>query len=240
MRSHATVLPPACLGLALLAFTAAPTSAGTPRLYLSWHAPYGSPRASDTLSVPCGTEGGPDTLYLTFETGANSGQFIGIDSKLYFRAAVGDTLGPHWQAGDQNIQVQFSTDSVPGCTRPWRGAVWAAYSYYDRTMGSGRLQISNIRPPQRAVAVSDSVPYLYGRLLLARPPAGLPRCDQPICIEWAFAEFLMDTTLQTVTMAAREGRPLVTLNWSRKAVCAASPEPAAKPKRPEAWRPKGK
>ncbi|HEY3216562.1 MAG TPA: hypothetical protein VGK93_08730 [Candidatus Eisenbacteria bacterium] len=243
MTARTAFLPLACLGSALLILTATLASAGAPRLYLSWHAPYGAARASDTLSVTAGTEGGQDTLYLTFETGTHSEQFVGIEGTLYFRAPVGDTLGPHWRAGDENIQAQFTTDSVPGCTRPWRGAQALSFNFYDYTSGSGRLRLSHVRPRTRPVTVRDSVPYLYARLLLARPPAGLPRSDQPMCIEWATAEFLMDTTggPEPPVAAGRGGHPLVSLNSRGGAVCSASmPEPPAKPKRPEVRRPKAK
>jgi hypothetical protein len=204
---------------------------GSPRLHLSWHAPYGAPRAAEVLTSSCG-DGGRDTLFLTFETGMDTTAFLGMESELLFRAPAGDTLGDRWADGS-NMDVLFPLDSIPGCTRPWRGAQSMSFTYFDRSLGSARLRLSNVRPPQVPVAVRDSTLYLYARVLIRHPPAGTPGCDQPICVEWSRAEMLADTTAESTVMADRGSRPFVSVNSPGGAVCAPfrpEPPPAAEPR----------
>ena len=220
----------------LALFAASPAWSIEPRLYLAWHAPYGTTRATEALSARCG-DGGTDTLYLTFETGVDTTQFCGIEGTVFFRAPVGDSLNAYWNALQNEVQVLFASDSIPGCTRPWRGSMSMSFSFYDHTRGSGRLQLSHVRPPAHPVAVRDSLQYFYARVLIPHPPAGLPRCDQPICIEWAQAQFLMDVTAQSSVMAGKQGRPFVSMNSRRGEACAPF-KPEFPAKKPAAWQPK--
>lgn len=213
---------------------------GAPRIYLSWRAPYGSPGASDTLTTACGRGGEKDTLYLTFETGEDSGGYFGTEAVLYFRAPVGDTLGPHWWFDRKNLEVQFVADSVPGCVMPWQSTISMMTSFYDRSPGSGRLRLSNIRPISLPVVVRDSVPYFYARILIPRPRADVPRCDQPICVEWFIAEVCTDTTATAQKFSGPGGNRFISWNSPNGEVCssfrslapATARAPAAKPKKP--------
>ncbi len=204
-----------------------------PQLFLSWRAPYGSPRAAESVTAACGDTATADTLYLTYLTGRDSQFFVGVEATVYFRAATGDTLGPFWQfdKGSDGLHVEFNADSVPGCTRPWKGGTGFGGQVYDRTAGSGRLRLFNVLPIGQPVPVRDSTLYLLARFLLRHPPARLPRCDQPICIEWATGELVLDST--AVTKASRGGSRFVAWNSPKGPVC--SP---FRPQGPEPWKPK--
>jgi len=234
------------LGLCLALFlVAASARADAPRVFLSWHAPFGLPRATDTLTTACG-DGGQDTLFLTFETGADTTTFLGLEAMLLMRAPFGQTLSERWNT-EECAGVVFPGDSIPGVTRPWRGSMSLNFTFYDRTQGSGRLRLSNVRPPSRPVAVRDSVPYLYARVLFPHPPAGTPGWDQPVCIEWADSEFLMDTTSRSSTIVHYSGHRYVSMNSPGGAVCepflpsvTSEEKPAVKPARRKPGKPKGK
>ena len=212
------------LGLALalpLPLLPAVARCADPTIYLSWHAPYGTPGATDTLMAPCGDGGRKDTLYLTFKTGRSTGGFFGLDGTLVFHAPIQDTLSAHWWFEQQHLEVQFSTDSIPGITRAWRGPLSMTTTYFDRTAGSGRLRLMNVRPTMFPVWVRDSVQYFFCRILVPRPSAEMLRCDQPLCIEWTESEVYLDTTTQTTAMASRiDSHRFVSWNSPNGKVCA--------------------
>jgi hypothetical protein len=214
MKNVLRVLP--VLALALSCVWAAPASAAKPRLYLSWHAPYGSLRASDTLSVRP-SDGGKDTLYLTFESGQSWSKFYGFLGTLLFHTAVGDSLEDQW-LDERNIETDFMTDSIPPARRMWRGTASTRFSFYDFFRSSGRLKISSVRHPAWPVAIQDSVPYLVARVMIAHPSADIRRWNQPICVEWTDAEFLPDSTGVTTVHSGPEGRPFVSMN-SATSIC---------------------
>src|SRR3989442_11230866 len=80
------------VALVLLA-SASIARADDPQIYLTWHAPFGQPGATDTLSAPAGTTRA-DTLWLSFDSGKSSPTFIGFNGTLIFHPAQGDTLAP--------------------------------------------------------------------------------------------------------------------------------------------------
>ena len=224
----------------LLAFALPATAA--PKLFMSWHAPYGMPGATDNVMSTCG-DGGRDTLFLTFVTGMDTTRFEGLESILFLRAPVGQTLSRRWE-DERFVEVYFPSDSIPGVTRMWQGALNMTFAYYDRTTGSGRLRLSNTRPPVRAVAVRDHTPYLYARVLFSHPPAGTEGCDQPICIEWASGEMMVDSTATSV-LSKHGGHEYVSMNSPDGAVCQAynfsstSPEPPKAPPAKKSTKKKG-
>jgi hypothetical protein len=204
-------------------------------VYLSWRAPYGHPGASDTLTAPCGDGTEKDTLYLTFETGEYSDGFFGVEGILFIRAPAGELLSPHWFFDKRNLEVQYYvSDSIPGATQPWQGLLSMTTSFYDRTSGSGRLRLSNIRPIKLPVTVRDSVQYFFARIPIPRPLAGVERCNQPICIEWFAAEVCVDSTGTKQKYAGRGGNRFVSWNSPGGAICgefrpeAVTPAPAPK------------
>jgi hypothetical protein len=208
----------ALLALVILGAQEPADAAGKPRLYLSWHAPYGAPRASDTLWIRSG-DGGKDTLYLTFESAEDWRQFYGLVATIFFRTAVGDSLADPWLE-EKNLETNLMTDSIPGVRRLWRGTQSTRYSFYDFSRGSGRLRLSNVRSPVSAVPIAKDVPYLFARVMVAHPASGVPFWNQPICVQWSDAEFLPDSSGGITVHAGREGRPFVSMN-SAGQVCEA-------------------
>src|SRR5262245_46036945 len=113
----ATPVTPRVALLLLLLAMAAPARAGEPRLFATWKAPYGQPRATGQLTYACADTSRRDTLFLTYTTGKDSPFFIGLEAQLYMRAASGDSLQDFWKLdgpGANNVMVDFSTDSIPG------------------------------------------------------------------------------------------------------------------------------
>lgn len=215
MKIHASFAPWPVAALALL-LVSSMAAASPPKLYMAWHAPYGMPGATDNVQSACG-DGGRDTLFLTFETGMDTTRFDGLESVLFLRAPAGTLLSRRWE-DERFVEVYFPSDSIPGVTRMWRGALNMTFAYYDRTSGSGRLRLSNTRPPVRAVAVRDHTPYFFARVLFSHPPAGTEGCDQPICIEWASGEIAVDSTGSTIP-SAHGGHEYVTMNSPNGTVC---------------------
>jgi hypothetical protein len=212
-----------------------------PRAYLSWHAPYGSPGASDTLMAPGSDGSRKDTLYVTFQTGRTSGDFVGAEAILLFRAALHDTLSPHWWFDQKNLEVQFAVDSIPGATRAWSAPLSMMMTFYDRSSGSGRLRLSNVRPSSMPVAVRDSVRYFYARILVPRPPAAVMGGDRPICIQCTQMEMILigasaDSTLEI----GREGHRFTSWNSRDAKVCADYRDDLPPPAASAAEAPKGK
>ena len=215
-----------------------------PRLYLSWHAPYGALGAKDTLSVRPG-DGGRDTLFLSFETGADWPTFCGLGGQLYFRAPAGAALASHW-LDEMNVEFQFATDSIPGYSRMWRGTQSMRYSYWSTERGSGLLRFGNARPTTYPLKARDHLPYLCARVMVDHPPADAAEATQPICVEWAQAEFFTDTTGVSALKSGRTGHPFASMNSPSGAVCepfmptdmVKATKPADEPKKPA--KPKGK
>ena len=234
MTATSRVLLAVVLALPLALATPASSSI-EPRLYMAWHAPYGSPRATSNVTMTCG-DGGADTLYLTFETGVDTTQFVGLECSVFVRPQGGDTLSDHWRNLDSGIETQFLADSIPGYPRPWRGSLSMNFSFFDVVNGMCRLQLSHMRPPQRAVAVRDSVPYLYARVLFPHPPAGGPRCGQPLCFQWAMGQFIMDSTASSSVYGTMRDPSFVSWNSPGGAVCGAF-KPVQAGKKPEPWKP---
>lgn len=200
--------------LLTLLLSASTGQADPPRLYMAWHAPYGTPGATDNVMSHCG-DGGRDTLFLTFETGRDTTRLDGLESILYLRAPAGQPLSRRWE-DERFIEVYFPSDSIPGVTRMWQGALSMNFAFYDKTSGSGRLRLSQTRP--RPVALRDHTPYLYARVLISHPPGDTEGCDQPICIEWATGQMVVDTTASSI-LSGHAGHEYVTINSPNGAVC---------------------
>jgi hypothetical protein len=199
---------------------------------MSWKAPFGQPRASDTLSVACGDSTARDTLFLTYVTGRTSRFFVGLEATVYVRAQEGDTLPPFWQldgAGSNSVRVEFSTDSPPGSVRPLKGQGFSG-SFHDRTTGSGRLRLVQVVPYSQLEPVQDSTQYFLARMIFSRP-SDASLCARPICLEFAAAEFALDSTF--TTMSGRAGSRFASWNSPKGRVC----DPF-RPQGPAPWRPK--
>jgi len=214
--------------------------ASPPLLYASWGAPWGTPRAQAQLMAPCGTEATYDTLYLTFDPGRDAPTLFGMTGEVYFRALSPDTLGPLWSFNerpetDNNFEVEFPTpnESNWGAPSPWRGSGFGAKKY-DRTPGSGRLQIVYAVPEQVASPVKAGQRYALARIIVPRGERSMGRCEQPVCVEWATAGITFDTDKGETDAARQGGSRFATWNSKSGRSCADYTGIVA----PSSWKPK--
>jgi hypothetical protein len=197
-----------------------------PTLYVSWGAPWGTPRAKAMVSAPCGAEAAYDTLYLTFDPGRSSPTFFGLMGEVYFRATAPDTLGPLWSFNDRpeienNFDVQFPgpRDSTWGAPSPWKGQGFGAKKY-DRTAGTGRLQIVYAVPEQVTGPVTAGKRYTFARVIVPRGVTSMGRCVQPVCIEWATAGVTFEVDAGEVDAVRQGGSRFATWNSKDGRSCA--------------------
>jgi hypothetical protein len=162
--------------------------ADSARLYLTWNAPYGMPRASRSHFPRAHDPTSADTLWLSFLPGRTSEGFLGFSADLYFRAAHGDTLGPWWhmESSGQNpneLRVEFGPDAETfPQPQPWAVGGTGGVRLY-RTPASGRLNINFAVPYMDAVPIAPDSVYTLCRVVLQHHRV-LPGCSQPVCIEW--------------------------------------------------------
>ena len=204
------------------------------RLYLTWHAPFGQPGATDQIMAACGDTTAKDTLYMCFDPGRDVDHFQSLTATLYFWAAGGDTLDPHWKFGEgrsfRRLEVQFAPGGVPGAEPAWPASTFAA-SGYGSTRASGKLLILAAGPAGQGWPLKGGQPYVAARLLVPRPAARSRGCDRPVCIEWSLALLgLGGGQLPEV----KSGQRFVSWNSRGGKVCAPMREFAA----PPPWQPK--
>jgi hypothetical protein len=221
--------------------TSVATPVSAPLLYASWGAPWGTPRARDRQIAPCGAEAAYDTLYLTFDPGRNSPTLYGLMAEVYFRSSSPDTLGPLWSFNDRpeienNLAVEFPAvfDSARwGAPIPWKGQGFGAKKY-DRTPGSGHLQIVYAVAEQIAAPVTNGRRYAFARLIIPRGIADLGRCEQPVCVEWATAGLTFVVDAGEVDATRQGGSRFATWNSKDGRSCADYTGILA----PSGWKPK--
>lgn len=156
------------------------------RLYLTWRAPYGQPRATENIMAPCGDSTKVDTLWMTFDPGKPAPGFLGMTGFLAIHPFPGDTLDAYWNFGEgqkvRRLRVQLDPDSVPGMRSAWKTKGMGGFGYFHSpTLGSIRMV--------QAVAMQMSGPiepglYPLARVLVPRPAASSGPCSHPVCIEW--------------------------------------------------------
>jgi len=170
-----------------------PTHVAPPdaRIYLTWHAPYGQPGATDQLVAACGDTSSKDTLYMCFDPGRDAPAFLGFQTTVYFWAATGEPLGEHWKFGEgpdyHGLEVQITPDSVPG-VEPARLPSQFHFSGYSSTPSSGKLLMIAADAADQGQPVKARRLYAAARVLVPRPALKTSGCDRPICIEWSIAE----------------------------------------------------
>lgn len=204
------------------------------RLYLTWHAPFGQAGATDQLMAACGDTTAKDTLYMCFDPGMDVEGFQSFTATLYFWAAGGDTLDPHWKFGEgrsfTRLEVQFAPEGVPGAEPAWPASAFAA-SGYSSTIASGKLRMVAAGPDGRGWPLKGGKPYVAARLLVPRPALKGRGCDRPVCIEWSLALLgLGGGRLPEV----KTGHRFASWNSKGGKVCAPMREFAA----PPPWQPK--
>jgi len=195
------------------------------RLYLTWDAPWGLPRASSVKRPRSHDPRSADTLWLSMLPGRTGPGFLGFTAEVYFHAAAGDTLGPWWhlERGALNggeISIECGPDPTIPLRQPWRYS-GTVISKLDHTPSSARLRILFAVPYTDAVPVKPDSVYALCRVVLHHHRA-LPGCSQPVCVEWADCE--LDYWLKD-TPTASLGERFVSYA-ADTAVCAAFEPPA--------------
>jgi hypothetical protein len=158
-----------------------------PVVYLSWHSPYGMPRATEDLTPSHGANQ-RDTLWLTFEPRRTS-KLFGMSAQIAFRAQPGDTLGDAWRFGGgttnpHNIVVEFPQRSWPAKS-PWSVPGFGG-AHFDRKDGNGRLDIIFAVNADSAGPVENGGRYAFARILF--PSMTTAEARQAVCIEWVSSE----------------------------------------------------
>ena len=154
------------------------------RLYLTWRAPYGQPRATENIMASCGDSTRVDTLWMTFDPGKSVPGFLGMTGFLDIHPFPGDTLDAYWNFGEglkvRRLRVQLDPDSVPGMRHAWASKGAGGYGYYHSpTLGSVRMV--QAVPMQTAGPIEPGL-YAMARVLIPRPASSGP-CGRPVCIE---------------------------------------------------------
>lgn len=192
----------------VLAASAAGAPADPPEVYLSWHAPWGEPRAADTLSASCDTTRA-DTLWMSFDPGKPSPTFVGYTATLLFHPALGDTLTGWWTRNYYTGKPPFmdiGLEPVPGYgyPMPYRRNGGGG-SQYDGLTHDARFRMIYAAPSTELTSI-DRKRYVLARLIMHPPPQTDPACGRPICIEWSESELNFDLT---------NGRAIVTSGTHR-------------------------
>jgi hypothetical protein len=170
-------------------------AADPPDIYLTWHAPYGYPRAADTLSAtPCDSTMA-DTLWLSFDPGKASPTYLGYMATLLIHPAFGDTLPAWWTKDFGKGKPPFfdiGLEPVPGYgyPMPYRKNGGGG-TEYDGLLKDARYRLIYATPYNDAAAIERKT-YVLARLIIRRPPANDPACGVPICIEWSESELNYD------------------------------------------------
>jgi hypothetical protein len=217
------------------AFAAATAGAPVaPRLYLAWNAPYGTPGARRNLDLTCADTSKVDTLFLSFETGADSEHFYAMFARISFRAAPGDTLGDFWYFGRKGVnreglKIQFDPDGTFPCSQPWNRTGSGSPALYHRPEGTLLDLLYAVSLPD-AVPSSGRTRYCYARLLLDRKRCSLAGSRQPVCIEWEQARYSIGAGDIFIT---GDSEALVSVNSPDSSVCA----PLRSAARVRAWWP---
>jgi hypothetical protein len=236
-RPSTAVLPAMTRRLALtvimLAWVAG-AAVAEPRLYASWHAPFGEPGARDTLSSRC-DEQGQDTLYLSFDPGEDHEKFYAVTAMVMFRVGAGDTLSQRWWFGggagnDFNVRVEAGSDSSFASTSAWVGPAMGGTRYF-RSKSSGDLRMVYAQESTKPSRLVKGKRYCFARIRIPHPPPGVPSCEQPTCIELASVSLAVE--LSGPEVKGNQGKDrFVSMNSPGGKVCDAFRAP-----RPGAWDP---
>jgi hypothetical protein len=178
----------AALATALAAGAASEARAAEPRLYLSWRAPEGSPRATRAVHPGCvDTTGHRDTLWLAVDPGRDSTAMLGVKAILAFRPAAGETLSTHWTLGEgvqlHRLRIDFDPDSLPPQSEVWHHGA-AGGGYFTRSPHLATLMVIGAISATAPATVRGGRPYVFARILLPHPEVPTENCAQAVCVEW--------------------------------------------------------
>ncbi len=190
-----------------------------PRVFMAWHAPYGTRRAMPNLQLSCRDTVGEDTLFLSFETGRNLEGFYGVAGRLRFHPAHGETLGPFWQfqpggANVGGIKAQIGLDPSLPCAQPWirPGVGNLAFKY---TPGFADLRYVYAVAVGQTSPVSAETRYCLARVIVDRRHCRLAGARQPVCVEWIESLYSGGGR----DLAITQGERFVTINSPDGSVC---------------------
>jgi len=203
-----------------------------PRFYLSWNAPWGTPRATAAITAPCGDSTVVDTLYLSFDPGKDAPAFVGASATLSIEAAQGSELPERWKRGTATaspVRVTFESDPDRGFLTPW-SAQGAGAPHYDVVGDRGRLRLIYAIAPNTGPGAEGGKLSGFGRVLVRRSPAGADGCATPLCIEVTGGELAYGYD-EAHNVEAGERR--VTINSPDGTVCA----PTKSPFGAQPWKP---
>lgn len=190
------------------------------RLFLSWRAPWGQPRATTALVPTLRDTNGVDTLYLCMRPGRSSPTFNGFMATLDFRCAPGDTLGAFWafeRTGSNAgaLGVQFGPEPEFPCPQPWVTA-GVGRPAWTRTPTGGQLRLVFAVPYTQAGSVDSAGVYALARVLIRHQRSRLSGSAQPMCIEWTESSLAFALKDEPVV---RQGERFVSWNSPRGEVC---------------------
>ena len=203
------MLWPLLAGRAAPARTAAAPGDEGPSIYLTWHAPYGMPGATNNLTLAAGDTTREDTLYLTCDPATDSPMLRGLTGNINIRPAIGDSLGPYWrfaQGGGEptHVRIRSTPDSTVHAAVPWSPGSGVSAVGCDYSKDEGKMAVIVAVPTTRTDSIEAGKRYVLARLLFRHPPAGLSGFDRPMCLEWWRA-----------VLALTEGRDLVVTRGDR-------------------------
>jgi hypothetical protein len=196
--TRATTVAGALLALGALLGLLAPfvARAAEPTVYLTWKAPWGEPRATDTLSTNCDSTG-TDTLWLAMDPGMSSPTMLAFSVTLLFHAAPGETLSSVWRQSfiqEQPRLVIVDADPKPGLGYPQMFRTnGAGAASLDMTEHMGRLRIDYATPVPEAIGITPRV-YALARVTVKRPGPADSRCGEAVCIDWSELELGISAT----------------------------------------------
>jgi hypothetical protein len=160
------------------------------KMYLTWRAPYGQPRATDEIAAACGDSTVMDTLYMCLDPGQDFEHFQSFTATVYFWAGTGDTLDPHWNYGDgrtiHGLVIQYAPEGIAGTEPLWPNSAFAV-SGYSSTRASGKLRMVAAGPAGHGWPIHGGTMYVAARLLVPHAALKKKGCDGPICVEWSLA-----------------------------------------------------
>jgi hypothetical protein len=182
----------ACGGLARAdapadsALAALPDRGRSPEVFLTWHAPWGEPRATAGLNVTCGDTTRVDTLYLCASPGRDVKQFVGMSGVFVFHAAPGESLDGWWnfpRGRGEASSILLRMDPEPGFggVQPWPTKGFGMVDLRTSPVDA-RLAFIYALPTGLATGAREDSVYCLAKLLLRRPPSAAT-CGRAVCVE---------------------------------------------------------
>jgi hypothetical protein len=202
-------------GGALMSLTAgANPIPATGGIFLSWHAPSGTPGATDSLWTGCGDPERVDTLYVSVVTPDDLPNVTAMAATICFRAEPPDTLGPFWQfkrgrANEQSMFIEFGPGGF-ACAQPWRVKGTGAVRY--DVVDAGCLEIEYAIPAEHSIPLTPDAQNCVARIRIVEQRRYLGGCTQPVQVsaETVRFEFLDGGTLEFGSESSN------TVFWNRR------------------------